>query len=130
MEHQDWTEVKWDKRNKKGINESKKEFMNRELKAGRVTTVKRYSGNGMNNLEKKLKKADEEGKLSHKKVSLQVAKRISQKRLEKKMSQTELAKALNLPLNTIKEYEKSNSKIIPNANILNKIERILGRVRD
>jgi len=130
MEHQDWKEVKWDKRAKRSSSETKKEFMKRELRAGRASTVKRYNGNGMNNLEKKMDKADEEGNLRHKKISMSVAKRISQKRLEKKMSQVELAKALYLPVNTIKEYEKPNSKVIPSAKVLNKIEKILGRVRD
>lgn len=129
MEHQDWTEVKWDKRARKGTHETKNEFLRREMKAGRVATVKKYTGSGMGNLEKKLDKADEDGKLSHKKLSVAISKRIAQRRAEKKMSQTELAMKINVNVNTIKEYEKPNSKIIPNARILDRIEKVLGTVR-
>ena len=72
-----------------------------------------------------MEKAESEGKLKHKKLSSSICKRIAQKRLEKKISQVELARLLNLQVNIIKEYEKPGSKVIPNARILNKIEKIL-----
>jgi len=129
MEHQDWIEVKWDKRSKKGRSETKTEYMRREKKAGRMSTVKRYNGNGMTNLEKKLEKSDEEGKLSHKTLPRDICKRIAQRRNEKKMSQAELARQIHVPVNTVKEYEKPRSKVIPSAQILNRIEKVLGVVR-
>ena len=44
------------------------------------------------------------------------------------MTQKELANALYLPFKIIQDYEAG--KAIPNPLVLNKIERILGRVRD
>jgi len=57
-----------------------------------------------------------------------MAKKIAQARCNKKMTQKELANTLSLPLKIIQDYEAS--KAIPNHNVLNKIEKILGRVRD
>lgn len=130
MEFQDWKEIKWDKTNVRKENESKKDFLKRQTAHGRSSIIKKHSGNGMTKLETKFNKADDEGKLKHKSVPRNVSKRISQKRQEKNMSQSDLAKKLNVQVNIIKEYEKHNSKIIPSANILNKIEKILGRVRE
>lgn len=130
MSHQDWESVTWDKRGKKGLNESKKDFLKREAKNGRNIVEKRYKGSGMGKLEEKMNKAEEEGNLKHKKLSGSICKRIAQRRMEMKMSQVDLARKLNVQVNVIKEYEKPGSKVIPSARLLNKIEKILGRVRD
>ena len=42
----------------------------------------------------------------------------------------DLANKIFVPESVIKDYEKIGSKIIPNPNILNKIEKVIGRVRD
>ena len=58
-----------------------------------------------------------------------MSKRIAQARCEKKLTQKELASMLSLPFKVIQEYE--SGKAIPNAIILNKIEKALGvRVKD
>jgi ribosome-binding protein aMBF1 (putative translation factor) len=126
MIHQDWETVKWDKRGVQNSNESKKDFMKRELQAGRVISQLKISEKSAS-----LRKIEsEEERFKHKTLSLSIAKRISQKRMEMKLSQKDLAMKLSLPESIIKEYEKINGNVIPNPNILNKIEKIIGRVRD
>lgn len=126
MIHQDWETVKWDKRGMQNSNESKKDFMKRESQAGRVISQLKISEKSAS-----LRKIEnEEERFKHKTLSLSIAKRISQKRMEMKLSQKDLAMKLSLPESIIKEYEKINGNVIPNPNILNKIEKIIGRVRD
>jgi putative transcription factor len=80
---------------------------------------------GVSNIRKVEK---EEETFKHPTVTLSTAKKIAQARCEKKMSQKDLANALYLPFKIIQDYEAG--KAIPNAFVLNKIEKILGRVRD
>jgi putative transcription factor len=132
MEFQDWNEVKWDKRGVKGKNETTKSFINNEKRKGNViSTLKNTSANQNKiNIVTNAHKIDkEEDTFKHPTVSLSVAKRIAQARIEKKLTQKELAQQLSLPFKIIQDYE--SSKAIPNAMILNKIEKILNtRVRD
>ena len=58
------------------------------------------------------------------KVSTSVAKDIQKARLAKKMTQAQLAQAINEKAQVINEYE--SGKAIPNNTILGKIERALG----
>ena len=57
-------------------------------------------------------------------VSSELKKRIMQGRLAKKMTQAQLAQAINEKPQVIQEYE--SGKAIPNGAILNKLMRILG----
>lgn len=50
--------------------------------------------------------------------------RIQQARVAKKLTQKQLAQKLNLPVNTINDYE--SGKAVPNRQILSKIGRALG----
>jgi ribosome-binding protein aMBF1 (putative translation factor) len=134
---QDWTPVGWNKQGTKQTNETKKDFLKRESQAGRVissmnnTTCNKAGSNGLNDKVMSARKLDEEeDTFKHKSVSLSISKRIAQKRCEMKLTQKELAMKLSLPESIIKDYEKPDGKVIPNPNILNKIEKILGRVRD
>lgn len=58
------------------------------------------------------------------KVELDVRKRIQQGRQEKKLTQKELAQAINVKPQVIAEYE--SGKAVPNAMLLGKMERVLG----
>ena len=133
---QDWTPVGWNKQGTKQTNETKKDFLKRESQAGRVissmnnTTCNKAGSNGLNDKVMSARKLEEEDTFKHKSVSLSISKRIAQKRCEMKLTQKELAMKLSLPESIIKDYEKPDGKVIPNPNILNKIEKILGRVRD
>ena len=57
-------------------------------------------------------------------VSTELKKRIMQARLAKKMTQAQLAQAINEKPQIIQEYE--SGKAIPNGAILNKLSRVLG----
>ena len=57
-----------------------------------------------------------------------MGKKIAQLRCEKKLTQKELAFQLSLNVKIIQDYE--NSKAVVNSNIINKIEKILGKIRD
>ena len=130
MNFQDWNVVSWDKRGERSKNESKKDYINNQTrKNNTVSSLKTQSLNS-NKIDipniKKIEK--EEDTFVIKTVSLNVSKRLAQKRCEQKLTQKELAFKLNLPEKIIKEYEAG--KAVPNHVILNKIEKILGRVRD
>ncbi len=127
MEHQDWKTIVWDKTNKQ-TNESKKDFIKRQSNS---TTSILKTKSTINNVERRvLSKIDsEEENFKHKTVSRDISKNITKKRIELKMSQQDLARKLCLPENIIKSYEKCDGKAIYDPNILNKIEKVLGRVR-
>ena len=130
MNFQDWNVVSWDKRGERSKNESKKDYINNQTrKNNTVSSLKTQSLNS-NKIDipniKKIEK--EEDTFVIKTVSLNVSKRIAQKRCEQKLTQKELAFKLNLPEKIIKEYEAG--KAVTNHVILNKIEKILGRVRE
>ena len=134
---QDWKPIGWNKQGTKQTNETNKDFLKRESQGGRVissmnnTIYNKAGTSGLNDKVMSARKLEqEEDTFKHKSVSLSVSKRIAQKRCELKLTQKELAMKLSLPESVIKDYEKIDGKVIPNPNILNKIEKILGRVRD
>jgi len=57
-------------------------------------------------------------------VAGEVRHAIQKARLEKKMSQAELAKQINERTQVVQEYE--NGKAVPNQAVLAKMERVLG----
>merc|ERR1712070_830488 len=71
---------------------------------------------------RKLDEADEAGKIET--VSLDLRIKIQQARMAKKMTQAQVAKAINEKQQTINEYE--NGKAVPNQQVLGKLERALG----
>merc|ERR1712087_431376 len=71
---------------------------------------------------KKLEEADEAGKIAR--VDKSLSKAIMQARTAKKMTQKELATAINEKPQVVGEYE--SGKAIPNPQIISKIERKLG----
>jgi ribosome-binding protein aMBF1 (putative translation factor) len=129
MEHQDWKTITWDKRGVQQKNETKNAFLKRSQKIGTTTVIKPvYKNSILVTSGKKLENESEYFK--HKSISLSVAKNIAKKRLDMKLSQKELALKLALPENIIKSYEKLDGNTIYNPDILNKIEKIIGRVRN
>eukprot|EP00127_Corallochytrium_limacisporum_P003354 Clim_evm43s148 gene=Clim_evmTU43s148 len=80
----------------------------------------RQKGTDLNTL-----KLDEETEnFHHKHVELNFGKRLQQARLEKKMTQKDLATKINEKPQIVQEYE--NGKAIPNNQIISKMERALG----
>ena len=71
---------------------------------------------------KKLEESTEEFK--HATIDKTLSKAIATARLAKKMTQKDLATAINERAQVIQEYE--SGKAIPNSQILNKLDRALG----
>jgi putative transcription factor len=127
---QDWTPVVLQKTTKQKVaGMSSAHAVAAQKMAGVMTTEKKFdaaqnksahsgSGAGM----KKLEESTEEFK--HNTVSQDLSKAISQARLAKKMTQKDLATAINEKPQIIQEYE--SGKAIPNPQILNKLDRALG----
>nr|CAD1823746.1 unnamed protein product [Ananas comosus var. bracteatus] len=71
------------------------------------------------------RKLDEETEnLSHERVSTDLKKNIMQARLDKKLTQAQLAQMINEKPQIIQEYE--SGKAIPNQQLISKLERVLG----
>ena len=134
MNFQDWTTVTWNKTNERRKDETKDQQVKRLQRAGSssLVTINKNTGNKQNPLvidSEKLRKIEkEEDSFVLPKVSLAMGKRIAQLRCEKKLTQKELAFKLSLNVKIIQDYE--SSKAIPNPNIINKLEKILGKIRD
>jgi putative transcription factor len=70
------------------------------------------------------RKLEETDELKHNKVDKTLSNAIQQARMAKKMTQKDLATAINEKAQVIAEYE--SGKAIPNGQIIVKIERALG----
>mmetsp|Transcript_19911 Transcript_19911/g.40478 ORF Transcript_19911/g.40478 Transcript_19911/m.40478 type:complete len:119 (+) Transcript_19911:755-1111(+) len=70
------------------------------------------------------RKLEETDELKHAKVDKSLSKAIMQARTAKKMTQKELATAINEKPQVVGEYE--SGKAIPNPQIISKLERKLG----
>jgi ribosome-binding protein aMBF1 (putative translation factor) len=130
--------VSWNKKGIRQTNESKKDFIKREEQAGRHVSkavnrtepINKSGSSGLYDLAMSAKKLENETEtFVHKTVSMAMAKKIAKLRIDAKLTQKDLAFKLNLHANVIRDYENGTS--IPKANIINKIENVLGsRVRD
>ncbi|KAM3376047.1 hypothetical protein P3S68_014761 [Capsicum galapagoense] len=70
-------------------------------------------------------KLDEAAELAAlEKVPMDVRQAIQKARIEKKMSQADLAKQINERTQVVAEYE--NGKVVPNQLVLGKMEKVLG----
>ncbi|EOX92868.1 Multiprotein bridging factor 1B [Theobroma cacao] len=67
---------------------------------------------------------DETENLAHDRISSDLKKNIMQARMDKKMTQAQLAQMINEKPQVIQEYE--SGKAIPNQQIISKLERALG----
>ena len=131
MEHQDWKPVTWDKRYEKPKGMTDKAFLNDQKRKGNVTQVVKTTSVNHNKdaMNVNTRKLDNEEMPVIKTVGMEMGKRISQARCEKKITQKELANLLSLPQKTIQECE--NGKGVYNAQIINKLERYFGkRIRE
>lgn len=67
---------------------------------------------------------DDTENLAHERVPSDLKKNLMQARLDKKMTQAQLAQMINEKPQVIQEYE--SGKAIPNQQIISKLERALG----
>ena len=128
MNHQDWKPVSWDKRGERKKDESDNAFLNTQMRKGNVSSVLKQDSANKNKINQvtNAKKIDgEQETFKHTHIGLEVGKKISQARCEKKLSQEDLARALFLPKSVIQEFE--SGKAIYNAMIMNKLEKYLDK---
>jgi len=126
---QDWEPVVLHKSKPKAQDLRNPKFVNQALRSGaQVETVKKFDA-GSNKkgaatavYARKLDEAGEPAALE--KVAVEVRHAIQKARIEKKMSQAELAKQINERPQVVQEYE--NGKAVPNQAVLGKMERVLG----
>lgn len=97
--------------------------------AGLVTTEKRHAAGSNKSAHsatvmsaRKLEEADDVGTIA--KVDKSLSKAIMQARMAKKLTQKDLATAVNEKPQVIAEYE--SGKAVPNPQIISKLERKLG----
>lgn len=105
--------------------------VNQALRTGaQIQTVKKFDA-GLNKKAtaaaaavnvRKLDEAAEPAALE--KVPVDVRQAIQKARIEKKMSQADLAKKINERTQVVAEYE--NGKAVPNQLVLGKMEKVLG----
>ncbi|KAK0571900.1 hypothetical protein LWI29_023306 [Acer saccharum] len=125
---QDWEPVVLNKSKAKAQQLRDPKAVNQALRSGApVQTVKKFDGGSNKKVApvlntKKLEEGTEPGSLER--VPGEVRQVIQKARLEKKMSQAELAKLINERPQVVQEYE--NGKAVPNQAVLAKMEKVLG----
>jgi len=127
MDHQDWTPVILKKR----TNHRSKPVTDFERVSG-VETIQTTKQNGGKNVQNnsismtKVQKEALDNDGMPKKVETvdrKISQNIQRARQAEGLSQKQLAQQVNQPLTVIQEYE--SGKAIPNANLINKLERVL-----
>ena len=108
MEHQDWDTIyikpKKSDNNNQGSNKSKQSGKSKE---------------------QKMSEAEEEGKLTHKKMDLEFGKTLQKYRLSQNMTQKDIAQKLNIPVKDINEIESGKMK--HNGQLMGKIKRLINK---
>ena len=100
--------------------------LNKAYRSGNVTATKKYGagGNQQGGTHLNTKKLDDDhDTLKHKTVSLGLKKLLQQERGKAKMTQKDMATAMNDKPQIIQDYEAGRG--IPNPQILSKMERVL-----
>jgi putative transcription factor len=127
---QDWEPVVVRKKAPTAAAKKDEKAVNAARRSGaEIETMKKYnagsnkaasSGTSLNT-----KRLDEDTEnLAHERVSSDLKKNIMQARLDKKLTQAQLAQMINEKPQVIQEYE--SGKAIPNQQIIGKLERALG----
>lgn len=125
---QDWEPVVLHKSKPKAQDLRNPKAVNQALRSGaEIQTVKKFDAGSNKKTApvvnaRKLDEGTEPAALD--KVPTEVRHAIQKARLEKKMSQSELAKQINERPQVVQEYE--NGKAVPNQAVLAKMERVLG----
>jgi len=121
---QDWTPVTLTKTQKtKTSNMTAAELQKAKL-TGHVHTERKVgaTATATGASARKIEESSEDFKVP--KVDVTLSKAITQARMAKKMTQQQLATEINESAKVIQEYE--SGKAIPNPQILNKLDRVLG----
>ena len=102
MEHQDWV-IKTVKKKSTQSDKDKKQYVKSK--------------------EQKMSEAEEEGKLSHKKMDIEFGKTLQKYRLSQGLTQKDIAQKLNIPAKDINEIESGKMK--HNGQLMGKIKRLM-----
>ncbi|XP_065848644.1 multiprotein-bridging factor 1c [Euphorbia lathyris] len=126
---QDWEPVVLRKSKPKAHDLRDPKVVNQALRSGvAIQTIKKSDGGSNKKAAAPVvnaRKLDEGTEpVSFDRVSTEVRHAIQKARLEKKMSQSELAKLINEQPKVVQEYE--NGKAVPNQAVLAKMEKVLG----
>ncbi|KAL3140520.1 multiprotein-bridging factor 1 [Trebouxia sp. C0010 RCD-2024] len=128
LQGQDWGEVVIRKKKPTAAQSQTEASVNAARRsAAEVDTLKKYSAgsNKTTGTGKDAAKLDRETEETHhERVPSELKKRISQARLDKKLTQAQLAQQINEKPSVINEYE--SGKAIPNPQVLSKMSRALG----
>ncbi|KAK4777405.1 hypothetical protein SAY87_017592 [Trapa incisa] len=127
---QDWEPVVIRKKAPNAAAKKDEKAVNAARRAGaEIETVKKYNAGSnkaaSSSTSLNTKKLDEDTEnLTHDRVPTEMKKVIMQARLDKKLTQSQLAQMINEKPQVIQEYE--SGKAIPNQQIITKLERALG----
>ena len=126
--HQDWTPVVLHKKPLRAQDLQSPHVLNQALRqGGQVDTVnKDHSKRAKSVLPVPINKLEDNERedFHHKTLPSETKVAIAKARAAKKWSQDDLARQINEPVRTIKDYE--NGKAIPHPQVLNKMSRALG----
>eukprot|EP00002_Diphylleia_rotans_P009076 TRINITY_DN19090_c0_g1_i1.p1 TRINITY_DN19090_c0_g1~~TRINITY_DN19090_c0_g1_i1.p1 ORF type:complete len:133 (+),score=36.00 TRINITY_DN19090_c0_g1_i1:66-464(+) len=129
MSYQDWNTVVLRKPTSNAPKPTSEKLATRALQTGaQIETSKKFNGgkNKTHSSDLDSKKLDEENtELRHQHVSLNLGRSIQQARQAKNMTQKELAVLINEKQSVVNDYE--SGRAIPNSQIINKMEKALGK---
>ncbi|KAG1330280.1 multiprotein-bridging factor 1b [Cocos nucifera] len=127
---QDWEPVVIRKKAPNAAAKKDEKAVNAARRSGaEIETLRKSSAGGnkaaSSSTSLNTRKLDEETEtLSHERIPLELKKNIMKARMDKKLTQAQLAQLINEKPQVIQEYE--SGKAIPNQQIINKLERVLG----
>ncbi|OMO74746.1 Helix-turn-helix type 3 [Corchorus capsularis] len=127
---QDWEPVTIRKKAPSAAAKKDEKVVNAARRAGAEIETLKKSNAGTNRAASSsttlnTRKLDEETEnLAHERVPTELKKAIMQARMDKKLTQSQLAQLINEKPQIIQEYE--SGKAIPNQQIIGKLERALG----
>uniref|UniRef100_A0A2P2IN53 HTH cro/C1-type domain-containing protein n=1 Tax=Rhizophora mucronata TaxID=61149 RepID=A0A2P2IN53_RHIMU len=125
---QDWEPVVLRKAKTKVKDLRDPKAVNQALRTGAmVQTIKKFDAGSNKKAAPavNVRKLDDETEpVARDRMTTEVRQAIQKARLEKKMSQAELAKRINAQPKVVQEYE--NGKAVPNQAVLAKMEKVLG----
>ncbi|KAK2380874.1 Multiprotein-bridging factor 1b [Trifolium repens] len=127
---QDWEPVVIRKKAPNAAAKKDEKAVNAARRAGAdIDTVKKYNAAtnkaASSSTSLNTKRLDEDTEnLAHDRVPTELKKAIMQARMDKKLTQSQLAQIINEKPQVIQEYE--SGKAIPNQQIIGKLERALG----
>mmetsp|Transcript_8101 Transcript_8101/g.16355 ORF Transcript_8101/g.16355 Transcript_8101/m.16355 type:complete len:169 (-) Transcript_8101:37-543(-) len=128
MEGQDWNTVNVGRGNVGKSLPKTKQGMASALRTGAVQSEKKYGAGGNSSAHSganiNARKLEESEETKHSMSGASLGKAIMQARMAKKMTQKQLATAINEKPQVVGQYEQG--KAIPNPQIISKLERQLG----